>query len=68
MLMGDVSVKTVPTEQLLNMSMVDIAELVNSGIFDNVSKGSLDQSHIHRILNNRKSDLMNKNELTEQCL
>ena len=68
MLMGDVSVKTIPTEQLLNMSMVDIAELVNSGIFDNVSRGSLKQSHIHRILNNRKSDLMNKNELTEQCL
>lgn len=68
MLMGDVSVKTVPTEQLLNMSMVDIAELVNSGIFDNMSRSSLDQSHIHRILNNRKSDLMNKNELTEQCL
>jgi hypothetical protein len=41
MLMGDVSVKTIPTEQLLNMSMVDIAELVNSGIFDNVSRGSL---------------------------
>lgn len=68
MLMGDVSVKTIPTEQLLNMSMVDIAELVNSGIFDNVSRGSLKQSHMHRILNNRKSDLMNKNELTEECL
>lgn len=67
MLMGDVSVKTIPTQELMQMSFFDIAELVNSNVFVNNSRGSLDDSYIHRILNNRKSDLMNKNELVENC-
>lgn len=66
-LMGDVSVKIVPTEKLLSMSLFDIAELVNSESFTNYSRGTLNDSHIHRILNNRKSDLMNNNELKEIC-
>ena len=68
MLMGDVSVKTIPLENLMSMSMADIAELVNSGIFNNVSRGIMTESHLHRVLNNRKSDLMRKNELTEECV
>ena len=67
MLMGDVSVRTIPTDQLLSMSLVDIAKLVNSDSFNNTSRGSLQESGIHRILNNRKSDLMNSNELKEHC-
>ena len=67
MLMGDISVKSVPTDQLLKMSFPEIAELVNSNVFENLSRGTLNNSHIHRILNNRKSDLMNKNELKEEC-
>lgn len=68
MLMGDVSVKTIPTQDLTTMSLYEIAELVNSDIFDNGSRGSLNDSQIHRILNNRKSDLINNNELKEECL
>jgi hypothetical protein len=49
------------------MSFTKIAELVNSDMFDNKSRGTLDDGHIHRILNNRKSDLMNNNELIEDC-
>jgi hypothetical protein len=49
------------------MSFPEIAELVNSNVFENLSRGTLNNSHIHRILNNRKSDLMNKNELKEEC-
>jgi hypothetical protein len=49
------------------MSLVKMAELVNSDVFDNISRGTLDSGHIHRILNNRKSDLMNNNELIENC-
>ena len=59
MLMGDVSVKTIPTQDLTTMSLYEIAELVNSDVFDNGSRGSLSNSQIHRILNNRKSDLIN---------
>lgn len=67
MLMGDVSVKAIPTSNLMQMSLVKMAEMVNSDVFDNISRGTLDEGHIHRILNNRKSDLMNNNELTEDC-
>ena len=67
MFMGDVSVKTIPTSNLMQMSFTKIAELVNSDMFDNKSRGTLDDGHIHRILNNRKSDLMNNNELIEDC-
>lgn len=67
MLMGDVSVRTIPTDQLLSMSLPTIAEIVNSGAFNNVSRSILQDSHMHRMLNNRKSDLMNNNELKEHC-
>lgn len=67
MLMGDISVRTIPTDQLLSMSLVEIAKLVNSDAFNNTSRGTLQDSGIHRILNNRKSDLMNSNELKEHC-
>lgn len=67
MLMGDISVKTIPAENLLKMSLPTIAEMVNSGSFNNLSKGILQDSHMHRMLNNRKADLMNNNELKEHC-
>ena len=67
MLMGDISVKVIPTEQLLNYSLFDIAEIVNSDVFHVTSRSILQGSGIHRILNNRKSDLMNRNELKEHC-
>lgn len=68
MLMGDVSVRTIPTTTLTSMSLFDIAELVNSDVFSNISRGSLSDSQMHRMLNNRKSYLMNNNELKEECL
>jgi hypothetical protein len=67
MLMGDVSVRTIPTDQLLSMPLPTIAEIVNSGSFNNISRGILQDSHMHRMLNNRKSDLMNSNKLKEYC-
>lgn len=67
MLMGDISVKAIPTSNLMQMSLYKMAELVNSDIFNNFSRATLDDGNIHRILNNRKSDLMNNNELIEDC-
>ena len=67
MLMGDLSVKAIPTSQLMQMPLHKIAELVNSAAFNNESRRTLNDSSIHRILNNRKSDLMNRNELIENC-
>jgi hypothetical protein len=68
MLMGDTSVKTIPVQHLTSLSLPSIAELVNSTAFDNVSRGSLTISQQHRILNNRKADLMKSNDLIEECL
>lgn len=68
MLMGDTSVKTISSSQLLSMSIPQIAELVNSGIFNNISRSIMSDSNMHRVLNNRKSDLMQRNELKEECL
>ena len=67
MLMGDVSVKAIPTELLMQMSLVEIAEMVNSPSFNLGSRGILSESGIHRVLNNVKADLMSKNELIEEC-
>ena len=67
MLMGDISVKAIPTSKLMNMSLYDMTKLVNSPAFTNVSRATLNDSQVHRILNNRKSDLMSRNELIEEC-
>lgn len=67
MLMGDISVKAIPTSKLMNMSLYDMAKLVNSPAFTNISRATLNDNQIHRILNNRKSDLMSRNELIEEC-
>ncbi len=68
MLMGDISVKSIPTERLLDLPLPQIAEIVNSPAFSIQSKSSLSDSNIHRILNNRKSDLISNNQLIEECL
>ena len=67
MLMGDTSVKTISTDRLMQMSICDIAEVVNSQSFSNISKSIMNDAHLHRILNNRKSDLINSNKLKENC-
>lgn len=68
MMMGDVSVKTISPSKLVNLSLTKIASIVNSPMFENNSRSILTDGVIHRMLNNRKSDLMNKNELKEVCL
>jgi ATP-dependent phosphoenolpyruvate carboxykinase len=65
--MGDFSVKTISNDRLFNMSLPEIAQLVNSNVFDNTSKTILSNSAMHRILNNKKSDLIKSNQLKEFC-
>lgn len=65
--MGDFSVKTISNDKLFNMSLPEIAQLVNSNVFDNISKTILSNSAMHRILNNKKSDLIKSNQLKEFC-
>jgi hypothetical protein len=44
MLMGDISVKAIPTSKLMNMSLYDMAKLVNSPAFTNISRATLNDS------------------------
>lgn len=66
-LMGDLSSNIISCENRFNKSLPEIAEIVNSNIFENISRATLTQSNIHRILNNKKSDLLKNNELIEEC-
>lgn len=68
MLMGDISVRTISNTALTGLSLYEIADLVNSDVFTNLSRSALTDSQMHRMLNNRKSDLLNNNELKEECL
>lgn len=66
-LMGQYSVKSVPDSKLYNMSLLDLARLVNSQTFEINSSFSLNDAMLHRMLSNKKSDLMKKGDLREEC-
>ena len=67
MLMGEVSVKCIPSDQLYNMSLKTLARLVNASTTQSEFYGSLQQSYLSRIMSNKKSELMNEGLLKEEC-
>lgn len=68
-LMGQDSVKTISNDRLFNMSLKQLTQEVNSSIMTNQFKGTINvnNSELHRKLNNIKSDLYKKGLLTEVC-
>ena len=66
-LMGDFSTNSIPVKDLFNLSLKDVAKLVNSALLSSYFSGTLTKSEVHRINNNIKSDLMKKGELKEYC-
>lgn len=66
-LMGQYSVKSVPDKSLYTMSLTDLARMVNSQTFTMNSSFSMDDAKLHRVLSNKKSDLMKKGDLREEC-
>ena len=68
-LMGQDSVKTISDGRLFNMSLKQIAAEVNSMAMTNQFHGTMnvEGSELHRILNNRKADLIKQNQLQEVC-
>lgn len=68
-LMGQDSVKTISDGRLFTMSLREIAQQVNSKSFVNKFHGTMnvEGSELHRILNNRKKDLINDGQLKEIC-
>lgn len=67
MLMGDASVKCIPEENLYQMNMKTLAKLVNSSAMTNNFQTTLTDSMLSRIMSNKKSELMEKGLLREDC-
>lgn len=66
-LMGSVSTKTISDMSLFNLTLRQVVQATNSNIMTNNFHGFLDQSEVHRKVNNMKSDLLRKGELIENC-
>ena len=67
MLMGDASVKCIDANDLYQMSLKNIASLVNASTTRSSYMGALDAATIGRIMSNKKSELMQKGLLREDC-
>ena len=66
-LMGKYSVKSFEEGELYKMSLRDLAKSVQSLMLTSENLGSLDDAQLHRIMANKKSDLMKKGDLKEEC-
>lgn len=68
-LMGDISAKAIPESDIYNMSLKEIATLVNSkAMKNNINLGFLNDSQINRICANKKSQLLKEDRLKEDCI
>lgn len=66
-LFGSVSTKQIEFDNLLNMSLKQLAKAVNSAEMNSDFQGSLNDAEIHRVLANVKSDLLKEGRLEEYC-
>lgn len=64
---GEISTKCIPDDELYNLTFGKVGQMVNSPITSYKFLGSLDQTKIHRILSNTKSQLLKDNRLKEIC-
>lgn len=67
-LMGQYSVKSLDESKLYNMSLKQLATTMQSMLLNPVQLGTMDDATLHRILANKKSDLMSKGDLREDCV
>lgn len=68
-LMGQDSVKTLTQDRLFNLSIKELSNEVKSTLLTNNFNGTInvENSELHRKLNNTKSDLIKQKLLEEQC-
>lgn len=66
-LMGQYSVKSMNDSELYKMSLPQLAKILNSQILQYNTQCSLDDASLHRMLGNKKSELMKKGDLREEC-
>lgn len=67
MLRGDNSVRVIPASERFNKSFRELGEIVNAHNMENSMQNYVDASLMHRILANKKSDLMKDGKLKEYC-
>lgn len=67
MLNGEYSVKTINHKMLGNNTLTSLSEQVHSKKFANTRTSSVDESMMHRMVNNQKSELLKSGELIEEC-
>lgn len=67
-LMGNKSVQKAPVKDLLTFTLKDLAESVESSVLNLITPSSLNEAEIHRIMANRKSELLTSKQLREECL
>ena len=66
--MGDYSVKSIPPANLYTMTLGDVMDIINSVYVKNSNfKNLVQQSQQHRILANKKKQLVNDNKLILKC-
>lgn len=65
--MGTYSAKEIDSKKLYAMDMKSLASRLNSAALNNEFYGKLDDAEIHRILQNKKSELLKSGELKEYC-
>ena len=67
MLDGNFSNKIIEDNTLYKLTLAKVSKIINSSeVFNNMS-GTMSQAFIHRILNNKKSDLLKSGKLKEIC-
>lgn len=66
-LMGQYSVKSINNDELYNMTLKDLTKTVNSMIMQPMSIMGLDDSALHRMLANEKTQMIKDGNLKEDC-
>lgn len=67
LLEGNYSVNSINLDTLYNNSIIGLSKKVQSKILNNTGRSSIDLDSLHRLCNNRKSELMRSGELAEYC-
>lgn len=67
-LMGNQSVAKAPLKELHNFTLRDLAQSVESAALNLITTSSLKEAEVHRIMANRKSELLTSKQLREECI
>lgn len=67
MLMGNYSTQALSPNEVMNSSIRELADMVESDVTSSTHIDFMNQADLHRRMSNQKSDLLRKGQLTEIC-